>query len=89
MEGPVHIPGGKGQRAPVDLLVEETARVGPGNPGIIRFRPMNEYDDKDMVAATRPDVQAAEARLEREACIKKADSQCRKGARFENAPCEM
>ena len=69
--------GGKGQRAPVGLLVEETPRAGPSNPDIIRLRPMHEYDEKVMVAATRLGVQAAEARLEREACVKKADSQCR------------
>ena len=52
---------------------------------MIRIRPMNEYDAKVLVAATRLDVQAAEARLKREACIIDADAQCRRGARFANA----
>ena len=55
--------GGKGQRAPVVLLVEDTVRVGPGNPDIVRIRPMTEYDEKVLNAATRLGVQAAGARL--------------------------
>ena len=70
--------GVKGQRAPADIHVEETMRVGPGNPGIIRIRPMAGYDEKVLNAATRLDAQAAEARLRREACVSESDSQCRK-----------
>ena len=77
--------GGEGQRAPADLLVEETVRVGPGSPGLTRMRPMNGRGAKVLVAATRLGVQAAEARLKREACVSDAGAQCRRGTRFANA----
>ena len=77
IEGPVHIPEGSRGKAPVDVLVDQDVRVGPGTFDMFKVRPMTPHDQKVLDEVNRLDERAWTQRQQLEDLKQQADMQAR------------
>ena len=70
----------------LDLLVDATTRLGPGNAGVIQMRPMTEHVEKVCKAVRKLEAEAHRTHLKLKACQNEAKEAALKGTRFEDYP---